>query len=176
GVVNRALGGGWLPNSVLAKGQGTDADGDGLGVIDIANRLTQDPLVAALFAVAVVYLAVTWGRPAAARLPGVTLVVATAGHVVLADVGWYERYQAYLIAVGVYVGLTVLAELPAEAARRALVAAVGLCLVLGATKANGLVRAPRAADDMYRHHYQAARFLDRYYDEASVATDQLGYI
>jgi hypothetical protein len=178
GVLNRAMGGGWLPNSIVAKGQGAGATNqrDGIGPIDIVNRLTQDPILAALFVVGVAYVALMWGREAPNRLPAVTLVVATAAHAAFADVGWYDRYQAYLIAVGVYLLLGVLAELPPEVRRRALVVAVGLAVVFGLTKLNGIVKAPRAADDMYRHQYQAARFLDRYYDDASIATDQLGYI
>jgi hypothetical protein len=181
GVVNRLMGGGWLPNSILAKGQGTGNSGgrDGLGPVDIFHRLTQDPVVAALFAVAVAYLVMTWGRTdrrAPSRLPAITFVVATACHAVLADVGWYARYQAYLIAVGVYALLGMLAELPPDLRRRALVACTALAAVFSLTKVDLGVDAYRAADDMYRHQYQAARFLDRYYDHASIATDQLGYI
>jgi hypothetical protein len=177
GILNRAMGGGWLPNSILAKGQGPGGNQrDGLGPVDIAHRLTQDPILAGLFAVAVVYLVLRWGREAPSRLPAITLVVATAAHVVLADVGWYERYQAYLIAIGVYALLRMLAEVPTDVRRRALISVLVLAAAFGVTKINLMADAPRAADDMYRHHYQAARFLDRYYDDAAVATDQLGYI
>ncbi len=177
-VANRALGGGWLPNSVLAKGQATGATsaGNGLGPVDIANRVTHDPVLVALFAVGVVYLALRSGRSARNLVPAWTLVLATAAHAVLADVGWYERYQAYLIAIGVYLVLAVLAEISPELRRRSLAAACVLGVLLGATKADLLVDAPLAADDMYRHQYQAGRFLDRYYGGEPVATDQLGYI
>jgi hypothetical protein len=176
---NRALGGGLLPNSVLAKGQGGStgaSQNDGLGPSDIVGRLTQDPLLGALVALGVVYLIVTWGRPAGHRLTAVTLVVASVLHATLADTGWFERYQAYLIAVGVYLVLGILAELPAEARRRALLAVVVLVITFGTAKATLLVRASRAADDMYRQQYQAGRFLERYYDGQPIATDQLGYI
>lgn len=178
GAANRMLGGGWLPNSVLAKGQATGATsaGDGLGPVDIANRLTHDPLLAVLFAVGIVYLLFRSGRPAPNLVPAWTLVIATVAHAVLADVGWYERYQAYLIAIGLYLVLGILAELPADLRTRALGAFCILALLLSATKADLLVDAPRAADDMYRHQYQAGRFLGRYYDAEPVATDQLGYI
>jgi hypothetical protein len=176
GVVNRVMGGGWLPNSVLAKGQATSSENDGLGPIDVFNRLTQDPVIAALFAVAVAYLLITGGRAAPARLPAVTFVVATVAHVALADVGWYERYQAYLIAIGVYWLLALIGELPPDLRRRAVAAIAVLGALFGLTKANLTVEAYRAADDMYRHQYQAARFVDRYYDGDSIATDQLGYV
>jgi hypothetical protein len=175
-VVNRALGGGWLPNSILAKGQGTGQDqGDGLGPIDIAGRLTHDPMLAALVALAVVYLLLR-GRRSPAFLPATTLIVATGLHAVLADVGWYDRYQAYLIAVGAYMVLGILAEVPAAVRPRAVLAVGVVGLLLGVTKVGLITRAPLAADDMYRQQYHAGQFLDSYYDGQPVATDQLGYI
>ncbi len=176
GVVNRAMGGGWLPNSILAKGQGTGlSQSDGTGPVDIAGRLTQDPVLAVLFGVAVAYL-VLRGLRSPAAVPAVALAVAAPLHAALADVGWYERYQAYLIAVGVYMVLAILAEVPASLRGRAVAAVAVLGVLLCVTKANLLVEAPIAADDMYRQQYQAGRFLDRYYDGEPVATDQLGYI
>jgi len=179
GLVNHALGGGYLPNSILAKGQGLGASsraGNGSGPIDMAQRLTADPVVAGLVVVAVAYLILTWGRPAPQRLLAVTVVGATVLHAAFADMGWYERYQAYLIAVGVLMLLGVLAELPAGVQRRCLAAlVVGSCL-LAPNKINALVKVPMAADDMYRGQYQVARFLERYYEGQVIGTDQLGYI
>ena len=175
GLANRALGGGWLPNSVLAKGQATDESASGIGPVDVVNRLTHDPLLAALFALAVGYLVVRGARGRAA-VPAVVLAVAAPLHATLADVGWYERYQAYLIAVGVYLVLAVLAEVPAPARRRAVAVVCVLGLAFGMVKTSLLLRAPLAADDMYRQQYQAGLFLDRYYDGQAVGTDQLGYI
>ena len=174
-VANRAAGGGWLPNSVLAKGQATGASADGLGPVDVTLRLTHDRVLLALLLVAVLHLVLTGCRSRTA-LPAVALVVAAALHAALADVGWYERYQAYLVALGVYVLLGVLAEAPRHLRTRLLWAVAGLGLVLGAVKANLLVKAPLAADDMYRQQYHAALFLERYYEGEPVATDQLGYI
>lgn len=176
GLANRALGGGWLPNSILAKGQATgQSSSDGTGPVDIHNRLMEDPLLLLLVAMAVIYLLLR-GRRSTAAVPAIALVVAAPVHAALADVGWYDRYQAYLIAIGVYVLLAVLAEVPAPLRRRAMVAVCALALLGGATKANLHVKAPLAADDMYRQQYQAGLFVDRYYDGQPIATDQLGYI
>jgi len=175
-LFNRAMGGGWLPNSLLAKGQGTGtAQSDGLTPSDIVGRVASDPLLIVLVASAAVYLIVR-GRPGPALVPALALVVATAFHVTLADVGWYERYQAYLIGIGVYFLLATVAELPAATARRALVAIGAVGVVAAIPKLQHTVMVPRAADDMYRQQYQAGEFLGRYYDGEPVATDQLGYI
>lgn len=177
-LVNVALGGGLLPNSVLAKGQGVGGqlDNDGLGIVDVVNRLGQDPFLVALAVLAVGYVVLTWGRPARYRLTAVTLAVAVALHVVLADVGWFDRYQAYLIAIGVYLALGVASELPAGFRRRGVTVLVVVALLLTPAKAALLIRTPRYADEMYRHQYVAGQFLDRYYDGRPIATDQLGYI
>jgi len=175
GVLNKALGGGWLPNSVLAKGQVTDDSESGMGPVDIVNRLTNDPLLAALFGLAVAYLVVRGVRGRAAA-PAIVLAVAAPVHAALADIGWYERYQGYLVAVGVYLVLAVLAEVPTHLRRRALALVCVLGLLFGTIKLSLLVWAPLAADDMYRQQYQAGLFLERFYDGSAVATDQLGYI
>lgn len=175
-VLNRALGGGWLPNSVLAKGQGPgQLQDDATTPLAIVGRAATDPLVVVLLVVAAVYVIVR-GRRAPASLPAVVLLVATGLHMTLADVGWYERYQAYLLAIGVYLVLAVLAELPAAVLRRAVVAVCVIGIVAGVPKLNALAAAPRGADDMYRQQYAAGRFLERFYEGEAVATDQLGYI
>ncbi len=174
-----ALGGGPLPNSILARGQGVGqgklATG-GLGPGDIAARLASDPLLAALVAFALGYILLTWGRSGRHLLTAVTVVVAALGHVALADVGWFARYQAYLLAIGLYLVLGVIGDLPEALRGRALVALVAVAVLFTPAKARLLVRAPLSADQIYRHTYQAGRFLDRYYDGQPVATDQLGYI
>ena len=180
-AVNSALGGGLLPNSVLAKGQGTGPSSDGLTPTDVVHRLAQDPLVVTMFVLAVGYLVATWGRTAAdrprrGRPAAFALAAATLAHVTLADVGWFDRYQAYLLALGAHLGLVALGEAPADARRRALAAAIAVAAVFGVPKLGLLVDTPSAAGDMAGHHRQAARFLDRYYDDQPIATDQLGYI
>ena len=176
GLVNKALGGSWLPNSVLAKGQLTGDESDtALGPVDSIGRLSQDPLLSTLFGLAVAYIVLRGVRGRAAA-PAVVVVVATPLHAVLADVGWYERYQSYLLAVGVYFLLAAIAEVPPALRQRCLAAVCVLGILFGTTKISLLLRAPRSADEMYRQQYQAGLFLDRFYDGQPVATDQLGYI
>jgi hypothetical protein len=176
GLVNRAAGGGWLPNSILAKGQGIGpGQRNALTADAVFDRLTADPVLVLLVAVAVAYLVVR-GRRGPSTVPAVALLVATLLHVLMADVGWYERYQAYLIAIGVYLVLGMLVEVPGELRRRVTVGVVVLAALFSLGKASHIVDAPRAADDMYRQQYQAGEFLDRYYAGEPVATDQLGYI
>lgn len=178
-AANKALGGGLLPNSVLAKGQAVGSgklSAGGLGPGDIVGRLASDPLLAALAAFALGYVLLAWGSSARHLVTAVTVLVATMGQVALADVGWFARYQAYLLVVGLYLVLGVIGDLPAGLRRRAVLALVAVTLLFTPAKARLLVRAPLSADATYGHLDQAGRFLARYYDGQPVATDQLGYI
>jgi hypothetical protein len=178
-VWNMAMGGGVLPNSVLAKGHGvrdTELQTGGIGPVDVIGRVARDPLLAALVVCAIGYVALTWGRSARRLVPAVTLIVAVLLHAALADVGWFERYQAYLIAIGLYLVLGMIGDLPSDLRRRGLVALMVVSVLFTPAKGALLLKAPRWADEMFRHTYQAGLFFERYYDGEPVATDQLGYI
>jgi hypothetical protein len=177
-AANRALGGGLLPNSVLVKGNGTGTavSPGGIGPGETIGRLTGDPLLVAIVAFAVGYVVLIWRRSDRHLVAAVTVVVAALLHAGLADIGWFERYQAYLIALGVYLALAVLGDVPPAQRGRGLVALMAVAVLLTPAKALLLLRSPEWADNMYRHTYQAGLFLDEYYDGDAVATDQLGYI
>jgi hypothetical protein len=177
-VVNRLMGQGLLPNSVLAKGAKTSS---GPALLEAAfNRFGTDPLVAALTGVAVVAIVAFGRRHPRWTFPAVVVAVAVPLHMLFAEVGWYERYQAYLIALGVYLVLCLLAELPAfgpAAAPRWAAPALACLLVLFAgNKPAAVLRAGDSMTDTYEQRYQVALFLERYYDGEPVATGELGYV
>ena len=186
---NRLMGQGWLPNSVLAKSPVTSGDATmSVTVVDVLHRFTTDPLLAGLGIAVLVALIVGWRR-CRYQFVAVALLVAVALHVSVADVGWYDRYQGYLIAVAVLVLLRVGGESPlapdtsgaagaSGPPRRVLRPAVLVLsvLLLGATKAELTWNVPRAVADTYQQRYQAGVFLDRYYPDDSIATGELGYI
>lgn len=181
-VFNRAMGQGWLPNSVLAKGQGVSgSSGSTFGMVTILNRLTSDPLLGAMVVVTAAALVISWGQRRRYVFPAIVFLVATLGHVTLAQVGWFERYQAYLIALGVLTMLAI-ADETVPSARRAPARAylvpclTVLALLLCITKVDLTIRVPDAVDDTYLQRYQAGQFLGRYYDGEPVATGELGYV
>ena len=106
-------------------------------------------------------------------------LVAAGIHVALAQVGWFERYQAYLIALGVLVLLGIAYETaPSDAppARPRIprscpgpAGPAALC-----HRGELAARVPRAVQDTYQQRYQAGRFLGRYYDGQPAATGELG--
>jgi hypothetical protein len=175
----RLAGQGWLPNSVLAKSRVDDPDTP-IWRLPV-ERFTTDPLVAALGVVLVVALVLLWRRPRRFAFPAIVAVVTIAGHVALARIGWYERYQAYLVVLAAYAGLQLAEEVAAEAprlrTRPALAALMVLALVpFCGTKLFLTVDAPLAVADTYEQRYQAGRFLAEYYPGEPVATGELGYV
>jgi hypothetical protein len=192
GGVNVAMGQGLLPNSVLAKGA-PRSFGPPLVQAALA-RIADDPLVAVLTATALGALVLLGARRPAWGFPAVVLVVTVPLHLLFAQFGWYERYQAYLIALGVYVVLGLLADLRSPDQVRASVIGppdgasqpwtrwwvvptlVCLLVAFSGNKPSAVVHAAAAMDETYDQRYQVARFLDRYYDGEPVATGELGYV
>ena len=175
GAVNRAMGQGFLPNSVLAK---TVVSNSAISITpqQFLNHLTADPLLAVLLIAAIGYLAVaTTGRDAQSIVPAVTVAVALVAHSLLAQYGYWERYQAYLIALGVYFALSAAGEFGVDRAKAMAVLALAALLVTP-VKWSLLVLTPRGTDNTYSQRYQGALFAQRYYNGRSIATGELGYI
>ncbi len=101
-LVNHLMGQGLLPNSVLYKSQLTGVETPPLfDLTALVNRAFQDPFLAVFWAAALLYLAACRPGRSANVVQATVLAVAVPLHVVLAQVGWYERYQSYLIVLGV---------------------------------------------------------------------------
>lgn len=177
---NKAMGQGWLPNSVLAKGQVINGDGSPFGVLEILNRLTTDPLLAACTVVLALAMVVGWGRRRYVPV-AIAVLVAVACHVAVADVGWYDRYQAYLIAIAVLALLLAATELLDDPTVRppgkfVAPSIVLIALLMCSTKIGLTREIPNAVDDTFEQRYQVARFLEEFYDGEPVATGELGYV
>ncbi|HEV7757677.1 MAG TPA: hypothetical protein VGO78_01765 [Acidimicrobiales bacterium] len=179
GLVNRAMGQDLLPNSVAAK---SDALNGGSRVPQprvVMERLTQDPVLVTLVGTCLVLAVLGWRRRARWSTLGTAIAVAAGIHVTFAQVGWYERYQLYLIGLALLVLAWAGRDLPVSlrTSRPHLVPLLVLVLLLTTTtKISLTVEAPRGVADTYEQRYQAARFLERYYDGEPVATGELGYV
>jgi hypothetical protein len=180
GLVNKAFGLGFVPASIASKAAREFKHRIGpfrtpAGAIDL---LKNDLLLFVLLLALVVYLVVALsGGPRANAGLAITFVLAVVLHAVVADVGYFERYQAYLLVAGVYVGLLVLAEVVPGRARTGVLALLVLAIpVFGSPKVGLAFDTHRASSNTYRQRYQMARFLERYYDGRPVATGELGYV
>ena len=178
----------FFPASVLIKSSPSDL-GSVAGVAHLLpgaiEKLIRYPELAALIlAVAVVTAALgRRGWHAAAGLMGIAFLAVAAMHVLFAQVGWFYRYEAYLVYVGLVVIMLEVGELfssrPAEARswRPALVLA-GLCLAwpIGTRVIHSHSVTVRGCLNIYRQQIQMARFLDEFYPGASIAISDIGAI
>ena len=102
-------------------------------------------------------------------------------HLLLGGVGQFYRYEAYLIAVGLLLMCIYIGEAIPERVRTARTLRRGtiLVLILLAFVERGLPslrQIPTATTNIYEQQYQTARFLCRYYENASVAANDVGAI
>jgi hypothetical protein len=188
-IWNHAMGQGLLPNSVLDKSQLTGVDFvSPFGFQTIGTHLIQDPLVAATGFLGVGYLAFCRvGRNRCVPMAAV-LAVAVPLQVVFAQIGWFDRYQNYLIVLGFVALLQIVAEArdvagavspsPSQRPRygRAVAGLLVLAVFLVPMKVFSTEHVASEAQDTYEQRYQVARFLARYYQGQSIATGELGYV
>ncbi len=192
GAVNVAHGESLLPNTFLVKalsaGPGHSLVAAKLGAF-VSN--VRQALALAMFLV-IVGGVLFLRRHRASRsltLPLGAFVVAGLLQLLLASVGWFYRYEAYLIGLGVVLLAKVYAPGPSPPAAApaparppsipAALALLALSLALGFTFAERLTalrEVPVARDEIYRQHYQMARFVHAYYNSATVALNDIGAV
>jgi len=177
GAFNLAMGQSFFPNSVVGKSALSHA-----GLVpspyDTWQALSRDPAVLILLVAAIAYLIhAASGRSRRAVLPAITFVVTVLLHSSYADYGWFDRYQAYLIALGVYACLRMASEvtLVPSTRRVVLVAIILIGLLVTPIKFQLLETTPYSSQNTYSERYQLGRFLQRYYQGRPVATGELGY-
>jgi hypothetical protein len=179
-VVNRSFGQYALPNSVVAK----TAVGDGSvipSLSQVVTRLTDDPLLLIVALVAVVLLARQLRAPSSQpehRIAAgglVAMLVTMAFHVSFADVGWFDRYQAYLVIGLVFSIVAVLADVRLTG-RVGIEAIAAVVIVLSVLRVNLLMSTPGAQYNIYEGQYQTGQFLRQAYDGQAVAVGDIGYV
>lgn len=98
-------------------------------------------------------------------------LLALLAHVTLADVGWIFRYEAYLIALSI---VSLAAALPLrKAAYCVIVVAMAILLV---RSVRAFAEMPSITAGIYSQQYQMVSFVERYYQSASVAANDIGAI
>jgi hypothetical protein len=179
GLVNKSFGEELLPNSVLAKTALQNQHG--LAVLRwpryLLGVLSSDPAVFALVLLALAYVFWAWsGGPRKNVTIAVAFVITALLHAELANFGWFERYQAYLIIAGSFVALRIASEV-VPLNRRSAVLALSLLLIpsFSLLRIDLLQHIPSATSNSYRQRYQMALFLHRYYNGRGFLTGELGY-
>ncbi|MBI4862764.1 MAG: hypothetical protein HY815_21255 [Candidatus Riflebacteria bacterium] len=194
----------WLPNPVVLKGASPDL-WTAAGWAELLGRrlfgqLTRAPHLTSLLVLAFALLIQRWAtRPTVWERPTVRLFVFTAlslWHLELAGVGWFYRYEAYLVVLGL-VALSGALAGSADPMRAWLaarprsdlvrLALLGLALpvvIVGPALLSplagrawlSLVEIPTATANTYQQQYQMGLFLRDHYAGAAVAAVDIGAI
>lgn len=101
-------------------------------------------------------------------------------HLDLARTGWFYRYEAYLIAVGIIVCAAALRELPPATSpavlRFGLACAFVAFALLFFKGVRSVIYAPRAFHNIYEQQYQTARFVSQYYPRDTIVLNDIGAV
>jgi len=104
-------------------------------------------------------------------------------HQELATYGWFFRYEAYMVAFGIFAIAIAIWELqPALRLKSVLAIALattalniaGYPLLLRASQS--LTQLPKVENDFYRQQYQMAQFFRRYYPNANIGLNDIGAV
>lgn len=171
---------GWfpVPNSIVAK-----ASRPGKGawpyVLHWAEQLREiSPLVwltAAAVALLVVYFLrrrPVWNESAIALILFIATLLL---HMQFARIGWFYRYEAYLIVLGVYACAIGVQRLSPR--QRIWSYALGIAILLACLErrsVESLWLTPYASRNIYEQQYQMGRFLARYFPGTTVLISDIG--
>lgn len=176
GIVNRAFHRSFLPNSIIAK-----AAQSGRGPLQspgkVLEALASDPILIILGLGAAAYLC--WVGVSGHRdhvLPVTTFLVALLAQGMWGDIGWWGRYQAWLIMLGVLVLCRAASEIAVGVLLRPALLVFLLAYGTVSTGRTGLtISTPLASSNTYRQRYQLGKFFAAEYQGQAIATGELGY-
>ncbi|MFP4248246.1 MAG: hypothetical protein ACLFU7_01230 [Armatimonadota bacterium] len=201
GVVQTAIGQGFLPNSLIVKAASFTSTGLGEWLRGKAFGAIEHAFEAPVVALPLLAIAIAWA--AASRVPpdedppmtvrvalqsAAALSLAMLLQLTLARTGWYHRYEAYLLIWGTLSVFASARAWQAVGGRRlargewrnvAIVGAgaAGLLLVLAlGLRIQAWQTAPEACLDIATQHGQMARFVERYYQGEPLVLNDVGYV
>ncbi len=188
---------GWyfLPDSVLLKGNIPDQTFSGIANFlfgyDLLSRIQSNPhLLLLLFAALLVFrFYFIQGRSFQPKMLALAVFVCTVLlHIQLAATGWFYRYEAYLVLMGIAIlGITIpdmISKMPSFKFNREilpynLAGLVFLMLIVSpfVLRAYDSIRnIPKATNNIYEQQIQMGLFLAQYYPGENVAANDIGAI
>lgn len=179
GLVNKAFGEDFFPNSVVAKSALKGERGLDLlpGPIKTLEALAKDQMVLVTVVLLTAYVVWAWfGGPRRNLLSAIALLVTAVLHAGFADFHSYSRYQAYLVIAGSFVLFRIASEvIRPEWRRPALTFGVVAIVILSTVRVTLTFNGPLSSSNTYRQRYQLALFFRDYYKDRTIATGELGY-
>ena len=191
GIYWMANGQSFLPNSVLLKGQTPNVHGiwsiiHSLG-LDSFNRIVDHPhLYVLVFA-----LLIGWWKSDSSetglgrnRLFALLMILSIAMHAQFAKIGWFYRYESYLIVLSFTVISVLIHNFIKERIVKYALADFGFTIMaftlffgpfsLRATEAHN--NTVQASHNIYQQQYLNGLFLKKYYNGVSMAANDIGAI
>lgn len=193
GIVSIQHGWFFLPNSLMVKGIETVQFGIGWFFVRGVVNLVITPYLLVLLIPSIKLLNLQgqgfWDIDNIMRL---LFVSSCLMHLQFGKIGWFFRYEAYLIALGIFTIAVsghrfmsklnlALQNIPTiqTGPKRSRLYALGLIVLfitpLAARGALSIVWTPIASNNIYNQHYQMALFLDRFYTGEVVMMNDIGY-
>ncbi len=196
GIWSRVHGWFFLPNSLLIKGELPSLNSWWGWLMALGGRsllvVSAQPHLLALLAASLLLLiwrnqGLSAGREGIGDNPArQSMLIVFAGTVLLhtqfAKVGAFYRYEAYLVAMGIFVlGLAILPTLRRSTRSRWQCAGLALLILLGLTPM--MVRGAAAMRDtvtathnIYEQQYQMGLFVERFFDGEAVIVNDIGAV
>lgn len=199
GLISLSNSGYFLPNSVILKGF-TPTNVAGANVFEYLMRIVghvQQLLLEAphLFWIVItgaMILTYDWVRRPReyhtfAKVSWTLFILSCLLHVAFASVGWFFRYEAYLVYWGAWlIALTVVPILQENRVTRFSVSQIpfvfgsavlaGTILLLLARSLAAAVGVPIAATNIFQQQYQMSQFAKQYYEGQVVAINDIGAV
>jgi hypothetical protein len=180
GLAGVAHGWWFLPTSIQLKGNDPRQGWQAFVDRALTQARSMVPLLAVMCWLLVQLAIVRREVSARAQALGWLAVVAAAAHLCFARVGWFYRYEAYLIALGVLAASAMWPVPPRDLLRggRAIVAATAV-IAAGLLAGRGIAAhgdVVPAAAGIYRQQYQMALFLRGAYAGAPVVVNDIGAV
>jgi hypothetical protein len=195
--ISRSHGWYWLPNTVILKGHWQALGSPGAAISTLA-RVTIMNYMFAPHLVALMLLVLgleVYGNEEKESVWESTHVLAyifvgtSLLHLSFAATGWFFRYEAYLVGLGIVVVLLEISDLVTKRKlivriRREMIwrnaAAILLAIILLSPlfyrAAAAFINTPKASTNTFQQQYQMGLFLKRYYQGSTVAVNDLGAV
>jgi hypothetical protein len=194
GIYSISLGSFFLPNSILLKGSGQFIFEEITQFILSPEKLTILPLIFELFRAPYLLFMIiltlliliinlkknklfNWGN-----ICGIIFVITSILHLAFASVGWFYRYEAYLLPLGIFSIFAILKNLNQEiryffSGANYLIALIMFFILLlpFADRAIlSLIKIPTASRNIYEQQYQMGLFLKKFYKNQTIALNDIG--
>jgi len=194
GVYSLSKGSYFLPNSVLMKSDGMQMSLSGVArffgrilfkKLSLAGTMTNVAVHHLLLILPLTWLLLSRQMRQSMNYGYLLLIITTALflQVCLAAVGWFYRYEAYLILSSLVLLSVLLYKYMAEIRQRLKEYPVSLWVVIFVLLIPFFLRsgeafytAPRACHNIYEQQYQMAQFLGKYYNNAVAVANDIGAV